>query len=134
MTRKDDLVKRGRRKNPKTEVNARAMDCRQFQKEVVEYPDRGISQHQRESLEAHASACPRCAGDLRVFQAMREGLDTLPPLGASPGFEERLSRSLSREAGRDAAPVLVFPVWARRAALAAAAAIIIGFAALLLLT
>jgi anti-sigma factor RsiW len=115
------------------EVNARAMDCREFQKQIGEYPDRETSQQERESLEAHASACPVCAGDLRVFKAMREGFDTLPPLGASAGFEERLSRRLSRETSRDPVPVLAFPVWARRAALAAAAAIVLGFAALMLL-
>jgi hypothetical protein len=115
------------------EVNARAMDCREFQKKIGEYPDRETSQQLRESLETHASACPVCAGDLRVFKAMREGFDTLPPLGASAGFEERLSRRLSSETNRDPGPVLAFPVWARRAALAAAAAIVLGFAALMLL-
>jgi anti-sigma factor RsiW len=100
------------------------MNCSDFKKRVMSYTDRALAADERNVLESHASDCPACERELRVYRTMRDGFAALPSIGASDELERRILRRVARERAEESEPRFAFPAWSRPFGLALAAGLL----------
>lgn len=101
------------------------MNCSDFKKRVTSYTDRALAVDERSGLERHASDCPACERELRVYRTMRDGFTALPSIGASDELERRILRRVARERAVESEPRFAIPAWGRPFGLALAAGLLV---------
>ena len=105
------------------------MSCRNARNLFGAYWDDEITQAEREGLEAHFGACPRCRAEYDEYSRALELLDTLPRVEPAADLVERViarSRRAAAEPDRVGAPRVAWvPVTAGAAVIAVALALVL---------
>lgn len=103
------------------EVLDEAMECASFRRSIHHFQADELPLVERETFEAHLSACAACARALEVEEGFLRALRArLPRAESPPGLEQRIRAALREEAPDPAAPA-----WYGRPWLAAAAAALV---------
>ena len=73
------------------------MNCRGVSRRLSAYIDNELSPGIRQSVEDHLQSCAVCKRKLSEFRAISDAARSLPPLGVSEGFKDRVLDSVKAQ-------------------------------------
>lgn len=72
-------------------------ECDKFRMNFSNYLDGELHLEGRKLLDDHFSICSNCAEDYRQMKNIQKNLNNMPPISASPGFEQKLQQRILRQ-------------------------------------